>query len=120
MQANQKLIERLVDNGVEFVIVGGFAAVVHGVTLVTKDLDLCISLSKKNFKAILKAFQGLNPCHKLIKKTILLETTAEELKKYKNLYLTTDIGFVDFLGTIKDKQAIIQLEAIRQKSKKHS
>jgi predicted nucleotidyltransferase len=38
----RELIQRLVDNGVEFVIIGGFAAVAHGVTVLTRDVDLCI------------------------------------------------------------------------------
>jgi predicted nucleotidyltransferase len=38
----RELIQRLVDNGVEFVIIGGFAAVAHGVTVLTRDVDMCI------------------------------------------------------------------------------
>jgi len=31
------LLKRLVDNGVEFVISGGFAGIIHGCTYVTQD-----------------------------------------------------------------------------------
>ena len=36
-----RLIERLSDAGIDFVVVGGFAGVLHGSTLVTRDLDVC-------------------------------------------------------------------------------
>ena len=33
------LLERLVNAGVDFVIIGGFAGVVHGCTYVTQDIN---------------------------------------------------------------------------------
>ena len=39
-------VYRLADSGLEFVIVGGYAAVTHGSSLVTRDLDICVDLSK--------------------------------------------------------------------------
>lgn len=41
MQQLSELTRRLVEAKVEFVLIGGFAAVAHGVTLVTRDLDIC-------------------------------------------------------------------------------
>ena len=43
-----RLIERLCDAGVHFVIFGGFAGMLHGSTLVTRDLDVCAVLSAEN------------------------------------------------------------------------
>jgi hypothetical protein len=36
-----RLIERLCDANIDFVVVGGFAGMLHGSTLVTRDLDVC-------------------------------------------------------------------------------
>lgn len=36
-----RLLERLCDADVDFVVGGGFAAMLHGSTLVTRDLDVC-------------------------------------------------------------------------------
>ncbi len=41
MQNLSELVRRLIVADVEFVLVGGFAAVAHGVTLVTRDVDIC-------------------------------------------------------------------------------
>jgi molybdopterin-guanine dinucleotide biosynthesis protein len=40
-----QLIHRLCDAEIDFVIVGGFAGILHGSTLVTRDLDICAVLS---------------------------------------------------------------------------
>ena len=37
----RRLIESLCDHGVEFVIVGGVALVLHGSARTTQDLDIC-------------------------------------------------------------------------------
>jgi hypothetical protein len=39
-----RLIERLCDANIDFVVVGGFAGMLHGSTLVTRDLDVCTIL----------------------------------------------------------------------------
>lgn len=38
----EELILRLVEAGVEFVVIGGLAAQAHGSTSITRDLDVCI------------------------------------------------------------------------------
>jgi hypothetical protein len=40
-----RLIDCLRDADIDFVIVGGFAGMLHGSTLVTRDLDICAVLS---------------------------------------------------------------------------
>ena len=43
MQNFRQLLQRLADSGLEFVIVGGYAAVTYGSSLVTRDLDICMA-----------------------------------------------------------------------------
>jgi len=38
------IVERLVRGGVDFVIIGGYAAVAHGSSLMTQDVDVCYGL----------------------------------------------------------------------------
>ena len=101
MQNYETLIKNLSRHEVEFIIVGGFAAVIHGVTLVTKDLDLCIPFSQKNCQSLLKALKELKPFHRMDFNKKTLEDSAENLCKYNNLYLGTNAGTLDLLGTIK-------------------
>ena len=42
MASTLDLLRRLVEHGVEFVLVGGMAAAAHGASIVTEDVDICI------------------------------------------------------------------------------
>jgi hypothetical protein len=46
------LIERLVDAGVEFVIVGGFAVIAHGHVRATRDLDVVPAPRRGNYERL--------------------------------------------------------------------
>jgi len=48
----QRLIERLVDNGVRFVVIGGLAAQAHGSPSVTFDLDIVPSWDGENLRRL--------------------------------------------------------------------
>lgn len=52
MQNLSELTQRLIEARVEFVLIGGFAAVAHGVTLVTRDVDICCRFTKENLMRI--------------------------------------------------------------------
>ena len=51
------LLERLFEHEVEFVVVRGYAAVAHGVSLPTMDIDVCIRLTVYNLMALQKALR---------------------------------------------------------------
>jgi hypothetical protein len=99
MQNLSELTRRLVEAKVEFVLVGGFAAVAHGVTLVTRDVDICCRFSEANLMRIQHALAGLHPAHRS-RPDMPLALTPEQCANLKNLYLKTDLGIVDCLGEI--------------------
>jgi len=92
-------MRRLIVSQVEFVLVGGFAAVAHGVTLVTRDVDICCRFNETNLMRVQNAFADLNPVHRS-RPDMPLKLTAEQCANLKNLYLKTDIGIVDCLGEV--------------------
>jgi hypothetical protein len=94
------LLERLVSQGVEFIIVGGFAGVVHGCTYVTQDVDICCDFSPANLLALQKAISDLNPVHRMTPKKLKLKLTEETCSQFKNLYLDTNEGQLDCLSFI--------------------
>jgi len=55
------LLERLARAGVDFVIVGGFAGVVHGCTYLTEDIDICCDFIPANLLALQRALAELHP-----------------------------------------------------------
>ena len=50
MQNLSELTRRLIEAKVEFVLIGGFAVVAHGGTLLTRDLDICCRFSDANLR----------------------------------------------------------------------
>ncbi len=99
MQNLSELTRRLISSQVEFVLVGGFAAVAHGVTLVTRDVDICCRFSEENLMRIQAAFSDLHPTHRS-RQDLPLQLTREQCANLKNLYLKTDLGVVDCLGDV--------------------
>jgi len=89
MQNLSELTRRLIETQVEFVVVGGFAAVAHGVTLVTRNVDVCCRFSEANLMRIQKAFGDLHPAHRS-RPDLSLALTAEQCEGLKNLFLKTD------------------------------
>lgn len=94
------LLERLVKNGVEFVIVGGFAGVVHGCTYVTQDIDICCDFSPANLLALQKAIWDLDPVHRMTPNRKKLKLSDKTCSQFKNLYLDTKAGQLDCLSFI--------------------
>jgi hypothetical protein len=101
VQDDKALLIRLQQYQVEFVIIGGFCGILHGVSLVTKDLDICCRFTAENLFRIERAVKDLNPCHRLTANKLPLELTEELCSRLKNLYLQTDLGKLDCLGEVK-------------------
>jgi hypothetical protein len=98
----QGLIKRLAENEVQFVIVGGFAAVLHGSSVMTEDLDLCVSFEKNNIQRLLNALGDIHPVHRLIGETRPIVESSERLSTFRNLYLKTDLGYLDILSELPE------------------
>jgi hypothetical protein len=116
------LLERLVNNGVEFVIVGGFAGVVHGCTYVTQDIDICCDFSPANLLLLQKAISDLNPVHRMTPNRKKLKLSDRTSEQFKNLYLDTENGqldclsFIDGLGNysrVKQESEFVEVEDVK-------
>jgi hypothetical protein len=94
------LLERLARAKVEFVLVGGFACVVHGCTYVTQDIDICCDFSVGNLMALQETLSDLQPVHRMTPKRQKLKLTEKTCRDFKNLYLDTEIGQLDCLSLI--------------------
>lgn len=95
-----KILQRLTDGGLDFVVVGGYAALTHGSTLVTRDLDICAVLTAENVKRLRRLLAEWNPKHRILpQKLSFLDHPAPGVP-LNNLYLQTDAGVLDVLGSI--------------------
>jgi predicted nucleotidyltransferase len=94
------LLQRLSDAGIDFVVVGGVAAVLHGSSMVTRDLDVCASLSGENIEKLRAALRDLHPVHRIATPGTSFLDSPEPGVALQNLYLQTDLGALDLLGSI--------------------
>ena len=97
----ESLLDRLIRHEVDFVIIGGFAAVTHGVWLVTEDLDICCGFDEASLRRLHAAVADLHPVHRMTPQRIPFELTPHLLSTLKNVYLRTDLGILDCLGNVK-------------------
>jgi predicted nucleotidyltransferase len=100
MHKLHKLLRRLAEAEVDFVVIGGYAAVIHGSAYVTNDVDVCAVLSADNVEKIRRALADLHPVHRQThRKLSFLEVPAPG-QPLHNLYLETDDGIIDILTSV--------------------
>jgi hypothetical protein len=112
MDSLGEIVRRLHTAKVQFVIIGGLAAVKHGTCYVTYDVDVCVPEDAQNFKMIGDAICDLNPRFRQ-RRDLPFELTPERLQGLKNLYLITDLGPLDCLTEVA---AIGNYEAVLRES----
>jgi len=100
MKSLHLLLQRFADADLDFVVVGGFAGVLHGSSYVTDDLDVCALLTPENISKLRVALGDLHPVHRITHKKLSFLEHPPEGQKLLNLYLETDAGVVDVLGAI--------------------
>ena len=100
MQRTPELLRVLLDAGVEFVIIGGVAAIAHGSATFTQDCDITAPFDEGNLARLLAALAPYHPRYALaVPKRPVTESPAE-LSRNRNLYLLTDLGRLDLLSEV--------------------
>jgi len=100
MKSLHVLLQRFADAGLEFVVVGGFAGVLHGSAYVTEDLDICAVISPENIAKLRTALVDLNPVHRMTHNKLSFLEHPSPGEKLANVYLETEAGSVDILGSV--------------------
>lgn len=100
MQRTPELLRLLLDAGVEFVLIGGVAAIAHGAATFTQDCDITAPFTEDNLARLLAALGPYHPRYALaVPKRPVTESPAE-LASYRYLYLLTDLGRLDVLSEV--------------------
>lgn len=102
------LLRALVEGGVDFVVVGGAAAVLHGAPITTRDLDIVPSREPSNVERLVRVLGDLNamvrdPAGRRIEPTTALFAGPGQV------LLTTGLGPIDILGTLHDGRGYAEL-----------
>jgi hypothetical protein len=99
-QDTPELLRRLLEAKVELVVVGGVAAVAHGCSQFTKDLDVTAPFTPANIQRLMSVLRPLSPRFYQTLGQPVVNRSDEELAKFRNLYLKTDLGIIDVLGEV--------------------
>ena len=102
------LIEALVEAGVQFLVIGGEAAVLHGAPTTTWDLDIVHSRSPENVERLQELLGRL---HAVVRDPAgrVLRPERKHLLAGGQLQLLTDLGPIDLLGRLHDGRGYEEL-----------
>ena len=96
----ERALQELHRGGVEFIIVGGAAATIHGSARVTQDLDLVYARTPENIARLAAALAPHSPYLRGAPPGLPFRWDAETIRRGLNFTLTTTLGDLDLLGEI--------------------
>lgn len=92
-----ELLRRLVERGVDFVVIGGIAAVLHGSARNTFDLDICFATDAANLAALADVLVALGARLRGVAEEVPFVPDARALRQVEVLTLVTSLGELDVL-----------------------
>jgi hypothetical protein len=92
-----EILRRLVERGVDFVVIGGIAAVLHGSARNTFDLDICVATDEANLAALGDVLTALGARLKGADEDVPFVPDARTLRQVELLTLVTTLGELDVL-----------------------
>ena len=95
----EAVIRLLGGHGVRWVLVGGLAAITHGAPLVTQDVDVCYARDDENLQRLAAALTEVHAELRGAEPNLPFRIDAKTLRAGDAFTLTTDIGWLDVLGT---------------------
>ena len=96
----EALLRSLGTSRVEYIVVGGAAALAHGSARFTQDLHIVYSRSPENLNRLVSALQGLKPYLRGAPPGLPFVWDRVTLSHGLNFTLETSVGFIDLLGEI--------------------
>jgi predicted nucleotidyltransferase len=111
------LIHRLRDDGVRYVLVGGFAGTILGSPRTTIDLDIVYARDADNLASLVRALAPTSPYLRGAPSGLPFRLDVPTLERGLNFTLTTSLGDLDLLGEVTGgggyDQLLPQTAAIR-------
>lgn len=96
----ERLIRVLAEGKVEFILVGGVAAAVHGSGRLTQDVDVVYSRKEINLRRLATCLSPHSPYLRGAPQGLPFSFDEETLRRGLNFTLVTDLGDIDLLGEI--------------------
>ena len=90
----------LTEAGVHFIVVGAYAAVAHGSSQVTRDLDICYERTPENMQRLASALSSYHPRLRGADPHLPFVLDKHALGQGMNFTLETDLGDIDLMGQL--------------------
>ena len=100
MTAFASLLSPLVSGGVDFIVIGGVAANLHGAARPTYDFDVVYARDAANLARLVTALESLRPYLRGAPPGLPFRWDAQTLASGLNFTLTTQAGAIDILGEV--------------------
>jgi len=97
----QIAIEVLCEAEVEFVVIGGVSANIHGSAFVTFDLDICYAHTRENLRRLAKALEPYHPRPTGFDEALPFLWDETTIHNAALLTLQTDLGRIDLISEVK-------------------
>ncbi|MBW2075789.1 MAG: hypothetical protein JRI58_13780 [Deltaproteobacteria bacterium] len=95
------LLEGLIKAGVEFILVGGLAAVVQGAPVTTMDVDIVHNRSSENIAKLLAFLKSIDAFHRRPDDKVI-EPKEGDISGMGHALFTTRLGPLDVLAVIEE------------------
>lgn len=89
----------LTAHGVDFVVIGGVAAVLHGSARITRDLDICFARDEANLTVLGRALVELEARLRRVADDVPFVPDGAALKRVQTLTMETVAGHFDILAS---------------------
>jgi Nucleotidyl transferase AbiEii toxin, Type IV TA system len=90
-----EILRRLTESGVDFVVIGGIAMLLHGSSRLTRDLDIVFAPDDANLRALGEVLIGLQSRLRGVEEVEELVPDHRTLANVQLLTLSTAIGWLD-------------------------
>jgi len=105
-----EVLEGLLEAGVDFILVGGLAAVIQGAPVTTMDVDIVHSQDPQNIDRLLAFLRTVDAVQRRMDDK-LIEPEGCDLSGKGHVLLTTRIGPIDVLAAIEGERSYQDLLA---------
>lgn len=95
----EAVIRLLGRHEVQYVLIGGLAAVTHGSPIVTVDIDLCYAREEANLERLAAALSEAHAELRGAEPGLPFRLDARTLKAGDAFTFTTDLGWIDVMAT---------------------
>jgi hypothetical protein len=104
-------LRTLVDHGVRFVLIGGYAGALRGSPIITGDVDVCYARDDENLERLGEALRALDARLRGAPIDVPFQLDARTLHAGDHFTFSTSAGPLDILGTPSGTRAFPDLDA---------